>query len=94
MFSFENISGTIALVTSIIGLLPQVYKSYKTKSTADISMVMLINYFVCSAAWIIHGLYTNVPFVVYSNVFGGFISLISILQKVLYDKNSTRSAAI
>lgn len=94
MISLENISGIVALVTSIIGLLPQVYKSYRTKSTEDISMAMLINYFVCASAWIIHGFYVNDTFVIYSNVFGSFVSLISIIQKVLYDKNSVRSADI
>ncbi|MDR2158232.1 MAG: hypothetical protein LBO02_02855 [Holosporaceae bacterium] len=94
IFSLENLSGSVALITSIIGLFPQVYKSYITKSTEDISMIMLANYLVCSVAWIIHGLYTSSKFVIYSNIVGTVLSIISILQKVIYDKNSRRSIKI
>ena len=82
----ENFFGTAALVTSIIGLIPQIYKSFKTKSTNDISMIMLLNYFVCSISWIVYGIYTKSVFVIWSNIIGLITSLISILQKRYYDK--------
>lgn len=82
----ENFFGTIALVSSIIGLLPQIYKSFKTKSTNDISMIMLLNYLVCSISWIIYGICTNSSFVVWSNIVGLITSTISIIQKKYYDK--------
>ncbi|MDR2646234.1 MAG: hypothetical protein LBC04_03630 [Holosporaceae bacterium] len=88
--TLENLSGGVALITSIIGLFPQVYKSYRTKSTVDISMLMLINYMVCSIAWIIHGVSTDAIFVIYSNVVGVILAGISIVQKVVYDKRSGR----
>ena len=83
--SIGEIFGYIAAISSIIGLLPQVIKAYKTKSTDDVSMIMLINYFIGSAAWIVHGAYVGSYFVVWSNVFGGTVSLISIIQKIIYD---------
>jgi MtN3 and saliva related transmembrane protein len=82
----ESFFGTIALITSLIGLLPQVYKAYVTKSTQDLSMMMLINYLVCSIAWIAYGCYQGSYFVVWSNIAGLGISLISILQKIYYDR--------
>ncbi len=85
-----EIFGYVALITAIIGLMPQVIKSYKTRSTDDISMVMLINYFVGSFAWIIHGLSVNDNFVVWSNVLGGTVSVISIIQKLKYDDKYKR----
>ena len=85
-----EIFGYVALITAIIGLMPQVIKSYKTHSTDDISMVMLINYFVGSFAWIIHGLSVNDNFVVWSNVLGGTVSVISIIQKLKYDEKYKR----
>ena len=86
----REIFGYVALITAIIGLMPQVIKSYKTRSTDDISMVMLINYFVGSFAWIIHGLSVNDNFVVWSNVLGGTVSVISIIQKLKYDDKYKR----
>ncbi|MEY2392831.1 PQ-loop domain-containing transporter [Wolbachia endosymbiont of Tettigetta isshikii] len=46
--NIEAFLGFIALITSLIGLLPQVYKAYFTKLTCDISMLMLVNYLICS----------------------------------------------
>ncbi len=83
--SIEEFFGFIALITSLIGLLPQIYKAYITKSTNDISMLMLVNYLVCSVAWIVHGIYQGSIFVLASNVAGLSISIISIVQKRYYD---------
>ena len=85
-----EIFGYVALITAIVGLMPQVIKSYKTRSTDDISMVMLINYFVGSFAWIVHGLSVNDNFVVWSNILGGTVSVISIIQKLKYDDKYKR----
>jgi MtN3 and saliva related transmembrane protein len=82
--------GYIALVTSIIGLSPQVYKSFRTKSMSDVSMLMLINYLVCSVAWIIHGIYIGSDFVIWSNIIGTILSVVSIIQKVFYDGYKSR----
>jgi MtN3 and saliva related transmembrane protein len=80
-----NFFGVIATITSFVGLFPQIYKTYKTKSAHDLSMIMLLNYLICSFAWIIYGSYTNSTFVIYSNVIGLISSIISILQKKYYD---------
>jgi MtN3 and saliva related transmembrane protein len=86
--TLEYIFGIIALVTSLVGLLPQVWKTYRTQSAHDISMLMLVNYLVCSIAWIIHGWCQKASFVVWSNLAGLLISLVSILQKYYYDRKS------
>jgi MtN3 and saliva related transmembrane protein len=82
----EEIFGTMAMVTSIISLLPQIYKAAKTHSTSDISMCMLVNYAVCSVCWIVYGMLSGGVFVVWSNAFCGITSIISICQKRKYDK--------
>ncbi|MCT4635661.1 MAG: SemiSWEET family transporter [Rickettsiales bacterium] len=77
--------GLVATITSFVGLMPQVYKIYKTKSAHDVSMIMLYNYLICSISWIGYGIYTSSEFVVYSNIVGFLTSLISIFQKRYYD---------
>ncbi|MGE3919703.1 MAG: SemiSWEET family sugar transporter [Gammaproteobacteria bacterium] len=81
----QTIFGTIAFITTIIGLFPQVYKAIKTRSTEDISMLMLLNFLVCSIAWIIYGAYAHSFFVEMSNVIGFLSSLLLILLKYYYD---------
>lgn len=82
----ENIFGYIAFFTSIIGLLPQVYKSIKTRSTHDISMAMLINYLICSLAWVVYGGYANSMFVLSSNILGLLSSVALVFIKLYFDK--------
>ncbi|WP_375604389.1 SemiSWEET family transporter [Wolbachia endosymbiont of Anurida maritima] len=83
--------GFIALITSLIGLLPQVYKSYITKFTHNISMLMLVNLVICSFSWLIYGLYEGLTFIVLSNIAGLIINLTLIIQKCYYDAKSASS---
>ncbi|MDR2667119.1 MAG: hypothetical protein LBB34_03360 [Holosporales bacterium] len=83
---WENFFGSVALITTIIGITPQIYKAFKTKSTQDISMVMLFNCFVCALSWLVHGILTKSVFVVWSNAASLIIAVISILQKRYYDR--------
>lgn len=83
--SFITFAGVVAFITSLIGLIPQIIKSLKTKSTQDLSMTMLINYVVCSLAWIVYGAGTESFFVISSNIIGLLISMMLIFVKRYYD---------
>lgn len=82
----ENIFGSLAFITSVIGLFPQIIKAIKTRSTQDISMWMLINFNVCSFAWIIYGAYSNSWYVQLSNILGLLSGLLLIFLKIYYDQ--------
>ncbi len=81
----EYLSGSIAFITSFIGLLPQIYKSFKTKSCQDVSMTMLVNYAVCSVAWIVYGTASESIFVLSSNIVGLVAASFLIVQKKILD---------
>ena len=83
----ESILGYIAFITSFIGLIPQIIKALKTKSTDDISMFMAVNYVVCSCAWIGYGAITDSIFVAMSNVVGLITSIGLILCKKYFDSD-------
>lgn len=89
MFSIITFSGSIAFITSVIGLFPQLYKVMKTRSTADISMLMLINYFICSLAWIIYGAYTASLYVQLANILGIVSCALLILIKYRFDRKKS-----
>ncbi|MDR1475912.1 MAG: hypothetical protein LBI20_01150 [Holosporales bacterium] len=89
MSILENVLGAMASVTTVIGVVPQVCKSFKTKSTNDVSMIMLVNCLLCSISWAVYGLCcTGDCYVVCSNVFGTIVACISIWQKWYYDSIS------
>ncbi len=48
--------GLTAATLSVIGLLPQVYKSYKTKHTRDISLKWLILSLSAHILWFVYGI--------------------------------------
>lgn len=84
--SLGAILGVCALSTTVIGLLPQVYKTYQTKSAKDLSSIMLANYLISSVLWIGYGLSVSDNTVIIANVFCGITSIISIMQKIYYDR--------
>jgi MtN3 and saliva related transmembrane protein len=85
MNSLEYIFGSLAFITSFIGLIPQSIKSLQTRSTGDLSIVMLVNYAICSFSWIIYGWIIGSSFVLFSNVVGLVTVFILMMQKWRYD---------
>ena len=82
----RDIFGYIALITTIIGLMPQMYKTYRTKSAGDLSIVMIWNCMICAASWLIYGAIMKDKMVIISNVIALCTSIILAIQKYKYDK--------
>jgi MtN3 and saliva related transmembrane protein len=82
----ESFFGFVASLTTVIGMLPQVWKTYKTKSVDDVSMVMLVNYMICSVSWMIYGALLRSTFIFWSNVLSVLVAAISIYQKRRYGR--------
>jgi MtN3 and saliva related transmembrane protein len=78
------IVGLIASITSTISLLPQLYQTYRTKSVGDLSMLMLVNFAVCSISWVIYGLLTDTTSVWVTNVIMTFCSIALVTMKYKY----------
>jgi len=79
------IVSVLACFTSTISLIPQVYKTYRTKSVDDLSSVMLWNFCLCSLLWIIYGLLTDSKTVWVTNVIMLVFSVILVYFKIRYD---------
>jgi len=74
---FVDIVAYIAGTLVISSLLPQIIKSWKTKSTRDLSLWRAIIYVVGVSLWLVYGiLILNAPLIVIniiSLVFAGFV---------------------
>ena len=84
----KDFFGYVALTTTIIGLIPQVYKTHKTKSARDLSAIMIWNCLVCASSWLVYGIFIKDKMVIISNVLALFTSIILIIQKNKYDKEN------
>ena len=83
---FQNAIGLSATIVGTSIMLPQIYKSIKTKSVSDISWGMLVLYFLNCLLWLIYGiLISAVPLIATNGIALG-ISILQIVLKVKYKK--------
>ena len=77
--------GIFAAFCITICLVPQVVKSWKTKSVKDFSWLMLIIYFIGLFSWEVYGLMiSNMPLIA-SNILSMLLLLPLIWIKLKYD---------
>ena len=78
------LSGFVATIVPIINcvqLLPQLYKTYTTKSVKDLSFHSLLLILITNALWLLHGYFIFD----YSLIIAGIISMaVNITMMILY----------
>jgi MtN3 and saliva related transmembrane protein len=85
---FTEIIGYIAAVFGTALMLPQVYKSYKTKRVNDISISMLIVYILNCTSWEIYGILIHSMPVIICNLLALIIGIFQMVLKLkLQNKN-------
>ena len=57
--NYIDLFGFLAALLTTIAFLPQLYKTWKTKSADDVSLFMLILFITGLVCWIIYGLKIN-----------------------------------
>ena len=80
----DTIACSVAFVTTMIGVVPQIIKGYRTKSMNDVSLVMLLNCLLCCIAWLIHAIYIADYTLMWSEVFCTITTIIALIQKHQY----------
>lgn len=57
--SILDIIAGIGFSTAVISIIPQIVQLYKTKSSKDLSMAMLLNLTIASLCWMIYSIMTK-----------------------------------
>jgi|JFJP01.1.fsa_nt_gi MtN3 and saliva related transmembrane protein len=78
--------GFIASITSVISLIPQIVKSYKTKSVGDLSILMIVNFLISSISWALYGILIDAVSVWATNIVMTVFAIILMKLKFKYDK--------
>lgn len=81
-----EILGYISATITTIAFLPQIIKTFKTKSAKDVSMGMFVLFTTGVFLWIIYGILTNTIPVLIANAVIFCLSLTQIILKIKYDK--------
>ncbi len=81
--NFEII-GLIAGVLTTAAFVPQVYKTWKSKSAESLSLTMYLVFFVGIIMWLIYGIHIKSLAMILANTVTGFLALLLILFKLRY----------
>ena len=87
----ENLTEIVGYLASIVGvslMLPQVYKSWRTKDVEALSWGMLFLYSLNCFLWLIYGISLNALPVILTNAICLGISFLQIALKKHYTKTS------
>ena len=82
----QDIIGYIGGIFIMISFVPQVIKSYRTKSVKDLSVLMIIATFVGTIFWIIYGFLINGNPIIVMNIIFGIVVLYQLFLKMRYEK--------
>lgn len=81
---FQEVLGYLAAFLTTASFLPQVYKSWKTKSTEGLSLTMYTVFFLGIVCWLIYGIFLNSLPIILANTITGVSAFSLILMKLKY----------
>ncbi len=80
----EEIIGYVAAILTTSSFIPQVFKTWKSRSTKDISLAMFIAFCAGVFLWLVYGiLLASVPIII-ANAVGLALGLIILALKIRY----------
>lgn len=79
---FYELIGYAAATLATLAFVPQVLKSYREKSTKDISLVMYLVFFTGVVLWLIYGIHLNSMPMIIANTITALLALSIIILKI------------
>ena len=86
-FNYIDLSGFLAALLTTIAFLPQLYKTWKTKSADDVSLIMLILFITGLICWIIYGYKIDSIPILVANVITFIFNFSILILKITYTKS-------
>ena len=83
-FNYIDLFGFSAALLTTIAFLPQLYKTWKTKTAEDVSLVMLILFITGLICWIIYGLKINSIPILIANIITFIFNFSILILKITY----------
>ena len=84
---FIDFFGFLAAILTTIAFLPQLYKTWQTKSAEDVSLIMLILFITGLICWIIYGLKIDSIPIVVANIITFIFNFSILILKITYRKS-------
>ena len=87
-FNYIDLFGFSAAFLTTIAFIPQLYKTWKTKSAEDVSLIMLILFITVLICWIIYGLKINSIPILVANIITFIFNFSILILKINYRNNN------
>ncbi|MEH1811261.1 MAG: SemiSWEET transporter [Nostoc sp.] len=81
---FLTVLGLAAATITTISFLPQMFKTWQTKSAKDVSLVTLITFITGVFLWLIYGIYLQSLPIILANAITLIFNLIILWLKIKY----------
>ena len=89
-FNYIDLFGFSAALLTTIAFLPQLYKTWQTKSADDVSLIMLILFITGLICWIIYGSEIHSTPIVVANVVTFIFNFSILILKITYRKKKEK----
>jgi MtN3 and saliva related transmembrane protein len=86
MIDTYEILGLIAAVCTTSAFVPQVYKTWKTKSVEGLSLTMYIIFFTGVVLWLIYGIHIKSLSMIIANSITGILALLLVIFRLSYKR--------
>jgi len=84
MIDNYEIVGLLAALLTTASFVPQVYKTWKSKSADSLSLTMYLVFFVGIISWLIYGIHLKSLAMIIANSITAVLSLLLIIFKLRY----------
>jgi len=84
----EDVIGYLGGIFIMISFIPQVVKSYKSKSVEDLSTLMILATLIGTIFWITYGFLLKAPPIILMNSIFGIIVLFQLFLKLKYKEKA------
>lgn len=81
---WSNLLGLIAGTLTTIAFLPQLLKTWKTKSAKDVSFIMMATFCLGVFLWIVYGLAIGAMPIIVCNIVTLVLALLILILKIRY----------
>ena len=89
-FNYIDLFGFLAALLTTIAFVPQLYKTWTTKSADDVSLIMLILFITGLFCWIIYGLKIHSITIIIANVVTFIFNFSILILKLSYNKKNNK----
>jgi MtN3 and saliva related transmembrane protein len=79
-----NLIGYMAAFCGTILMVPQAFKTFRTKHVADISLMMLVIYIINCLLWGTYGIFLNSNPIIVCNIISLVIGILMLIMKILF----------